>query len=196
MEKCVRVCGDYTGIYIYCANRPQLVFIPFCDPWRTTCTKLLCYTWTLIESICFSVNNCWHLHTRTASLLFSINLGRLRSGLSVCLSFFSLSLILWFLPPFLFLSRVLGPHTTLPEVVHRERSRKVRISSICVYELKAHAHFCLVWMRLSEICLADFWGGLKKKHDHIADIQLGNVWEASMHAFHSNHDVVINIFFK
>ncbi|XP_048012244.1 lumican isoform X1 [Megalobrama amblycephala] len=28
-------------------------------------------------------------------------------------------------------------------------------------------------MRLSEICLADFWGGLKKQYDHIADIRLG-----------------------
>ncbi len=173
--------------YIYFANPTQWVFIPFCVPWRSTCPKLLCYTWTLLESICFSGNNCWHLHTRTAWLLFSINLGRLSSGLSVSLFFSpSLSLTLCFLPPLLFLSRVLGPHTTLPEVVHRERSRKVRISSICGY----NARFCSVWMRLLEICLADFWGGLKKQmYYHIADIWLGDVWEASMHAFYSKHCV-------
>lgn len=86
----VCACVWWLYRYIYFANPPQWVFIPFCVPWRTTCPKLLCYTWTLLESICFSGNNCLHLHTRTAWLLFSINLGRLRSGLSVSL-FFSLS---------------------------------------------------------------------------------------------------------
>lgn len=89
---CASVWRQYR--YIYFANPPQWVFAPFFVPWSTTCPKLLCYTWTLLESICASMNNCWDLHTRTAWLLFSINLGQLRSGLSVSLSFLSLSLLL------------------------------------------------------------------------------------------------------
>ncbi len=100
----VCACVWWLYRYIYFANPTQWVFIPFCVPWRTTCPKLLCYTWTLLESICFSWNNCWHLHTRTAWLLFSINLGRLRSGLSVSL-FFS--------PPLSLSHSLLSPSLTL-----------------------------------------------------------------------------------